>query len=199
MELTVREAATLLGRSPRTVRDQLVRGDLPGRKRGGRWTIAREALPLTEAQRRALQARADQIREVVEEALPSRTAARPGQRRLSVADAQPFGRGAELLASLRDDASAVLGERVTRRVAALVERALLCLAESVHQYDSRIKLAALNEARGALARAVALLLLSGLPVTDDPLAGWLATLEGELLPAVARAARHAERLPRGRR
>ena len=35
MKLSVQEAATLLGRSPRTIRAQLKRGDLPGEKRNG--------------------------------------------------------------------------------------------------------------------------------------------------------------------
>ena len=51
MELTVREAAALMGRSARPVRAQVARGELPGVKRGGRWLIPRKALPLTEAQR----------------------------------------------------------------------------------------------------------------------------------------------------
>ena len=58
MELTITEAATLLGRSPRTVRAQVARGELPGFKRGGQWVIRREALPLSEAQRAALQQKA---------------------------------------------------------------------------------------------------------------------------------------------
>ena len=53
MELSITEAATLLGRSARTVRAQVARGELPGFKRGGQWVIRKEALPLSEAQRRA--------------------------------------------------------------------------------------------------------------------------------------------------
>lgn len=79
MELNVREAATLMGRSPRTVRAQLARGDLPGVKRQGQWRLQRRHLPLTEDQRRALQARAEGIRQLVEEALPGRTAATSGR------------------------------------------------------------------------------------------------------------------------
>ena len=74
MELSVREAATLMGRSPRTVRAQLARGELPGVKRGGRWRVQRRHLPLTEDQRRALQTKADGIRQLVDDALPGRTA-----------------------------------------------------------------------------------------------------------------------------
>lgn len=59
MMLTVTEAAQLLGQSPRTVRARLARGDLPGRKRGGRWIVPRDVLPLSEAEHRRIQAQAD--------------------------------------------------------------------------------------------------------------------------------------------
>lgn len=66
MEVGVREAAALLGCSPRAVRARLVRGDLPGRKVGSRWRIRTEELPLTEAQRRRVLERAGDMRAVVE-------------------------------------------------------------------------------------------------------------------------------------
>ena len=94
MELSIREVAVLLGRSPRTVRAQASRGDLPGVKRNGRWRIERRNLPLTEDQRRALQAKADTIRDTVEAALPSRMARSAGQRTRSIADLEAFRRGA---------------------------------------------------------------------------------------------------------
>lgn len=101
MDLSVREVATLLGRSGRTVRAQLTRGELAGVKRNGRWRVARHSLPLTEAQRRSLQSKADALRQAVEEALPSRMAATPGQRSRSVADLDAFRSGARLLAAVR--------------------------------------------------------------------------------------------------
>ncbi|HEY2294032.1 MAG TPA: helix-turn-helix domain-containing protein [Thermoanaerobaculia bacterium] len=71
MDLSVREVATLLGRSSRTVRAQLARGELAGVKRNGRWRVARQSLPLTEAQRRSLQGKADALRQTVEDVFPS--------------------------------------------------------------------------------------------------------------------------------
>ena len=70
MDLTVREAATLLGCSARSVRARLVRGSLPGQKKGSTWTIPRDRLPLTELQRRKLQRKADAVRRAVEDVLP---------------------------------------------------------------------------------------------------------------------------------
>ena len=66
MELTLTQAATLVGVSPLTLRDRLARGDVPGAKRGGRWHVDSHGLPLSESQRRSMQARADEIRSVVE-------------------------------------------------------------------------------------------------------------------------------------
>lgn len=61
MQLSLREAVTLLGRSPRTLRAQVARGEIQGEKKNGRWTVSRWALPMTEAQRRTLLARAEEI------------------------------------------------------------------------------------------------------------------------------------------
>ena len=101
MKLSVREAATILDRSSRTVRGQLARGELPGVKRHGRWYVDRRHLPLTESQRRTLQAKAGRIRQAVEEALPSRMARTSGDRSRSLVDLDAFRLGAELFAELR--------------------------------------------------------------------------------------------------
>ena len=50
MDLSVREVATLLDVSVRTVRARLQRGELPGRKVEGTWRIQRQDVPLTEDQ-----------------------------------------------------------------------------------------------------------------------------------------------------
>ena len=80
MELSIREAATLLHQSPRTVRDRAARGDLPAQKRDGHWVIRSEHLPLDARQQRAVQARADELRAALDAALPGRAAATPGGR-----------------------------------------------------------------------------------------------------------------------
>ncbi len=123
MELTVREAAVLLARKPRTIRAQLARGELPGKKRDGVWRLESRTLPLTEAQRGVLQRKADRVRQVVEGALPSRMAASAGQRSRSIADLDAFRRGAEVLADMRT-ASGPLDGAIRERAATMVEEAL---------------------------------------------------------------------------
>ena len=90
MELSVREAALLTGRSARTLRAQLARGEVPGVKRNGRWVLERRSLPLTDDQRRRLERKADGIRRQVERVLPSRTATTLGDSRRSLADLEVF-------------------------------------------------------------------------------------------------------------
>ena len=136
MKLTVREAALLMGRKPRTVRAQLARGELPGRKRGGVWRLESRTLPLTEAQRAALQCKAERVRQVVDEALPSRMAAAAGQRSPSIADLDAFRRGQEVLTEMRA-ASRALDEATRQRAATMVEKALLAFAEGVARYHAQ--------------------------------------------------------------
>ncbi len=199
MKLSVREAATLLGRSPRTIRAQLARGDLPGKKHDGQWRIERRHLPLTEAQRSALQDKADSIRRTVEEALPSRMARTSGQRSRSIADLDSFRRGAEVLAEIRIAEIEELPESVRQRTVNLMADALLALAEGVQLFDRELKLEALNRARASLARSAATLLLeAGIP-PPDPVFGWVAAIEGEVIPAVAGFARWADGLGKRRR
>jgi len=194
MQLSVREAATLLGQSPRTVRARVARGDLPGSKKNGRWMIDRRDLPLTEAQRRALQHKADSLRRTLEEALPTRLARTPGVRSRSIADLEAFRRGAELLREIRGNEVAPRHARAEH----LIESALLALAEAVHQFDGELKLQCVQRARGQLSKAAAILFLDAGEPPKDPLARWVVTLETEILPAVAGLARWAESLA-GRR
>ncbi len=86
MELTIREAATLTGRKARTLRAQLARGELSGVKRDGVWRIQRRSLPLTDKQRRDLQAKADNVRRLVEDVLASRTTTTSADRQRPLAD-----------------------------------------------------------------------------------------------------------------
>ncbi len=194
MELTVREAAALLGRSPRAVRAQLVRGDLRGAKRGGRWRVERRHLPLTEAQRESLQAKAETVRKAVEEALPSRLARTRGQKSRSLADLDAFRHGAGLLARLRADESDALSDVSRRRVIRQLEEALLALAEAAQHFERELKLEAIHRARAHLARATAVLLLeAGIP-PREPVFAWVTTLESEIIPAVAGFARWVDKL-----
>ena len=196
MELSVREAATLMGRSQRTVRAQLARGELPGVKCDGHWRVQRRHLPLTEAQRQALQAKADDVRATVEKALPSREARRAGERSRSIADLDAFRLGAKVLAALRAAEPAQLAEDTRWRACEALEASLLALAEASVHFEQRAKREALDRCRSQLARTVALLLLAG---GGEPAAGWIRELEDGMAPAVAGFARWIDRLQEKRR
>lgn len=198
MDLTVREVAALTGQSPRTVRAQVARGELPGAKRGGVWRIPRHSVPLTEAQRRALQARADEIRDVVDGVLPSRLATTRERRSRSVADLAAFQLGAALLREIEGAKPEALPDAKRVAIADLMQGALLDLAEGVLQYERDLKLAAINRARAGLSRALATLLLRAGMSPEPPVLAWVAALERDVLPAVAGLARWAERLGRTR-
>lgn len=192
MELSLREAATLLGRSPRTLRGQLARGDIPGKKKGNRWVVPSDSLPLTEPQRRALQAKADEVRELVEQALPSRVARTRGKGGLSVADLDAFRHTLPVYVAVRarPDLAACADE---------LEQALLELAEGCHHFHPEPKTQAFVAARAHLGRAVGRLLMSGPTPLPELESEWLAALEGEALPALSGLLRWVERLGRGRR
>jgi hypothetical protein len=195
MELSVREAATLMGRSPRTVRAQLARGDLPGVKRDGRWRVDRRHLPLTEAQRRALETRADDVRATVDHAVSSRLARHGGDRSRSVADLDAFRIGSEVLKSLRAEPES-LDEATRQRACESLETSLLALSEASLHFDRRAKREALDRCRSQLARTVGLLLLVR---QDGPVATWVRQLEHGMAPAVAGLARWIDRLQENRR
>lgn len=192
MELSVSEVATLLGVSPRTVRARRARGELAGTKRGERWMVAREALPLSDAQRRSLQARADAVRATVDAALPGRLARTLGSEVRTLWDLDAFRLGVELTADLR--ASEAPG---AADAALELELGLMALAEGVHVFDRGRKLAALDEARARVGRASARLLISG--GSHDPSTAFVSRLEGQVGPAIAGYARWVSRLGKDRR
>jgi hypothetical protein len=150
MLLSLREAAILLGRSPRTLRAQVARGEVKGVKQNNRWMIARAALPMSDSRLAEVQRRAEQVRAEVEAALPSRTGARKPR---SIEDFAPFRVVREVLASLPPGSPA----------APALRRAALALAAGVHRYRGPDKHAALAAARDALAEGAAELLLHPLP------------------------------------
>jgi excisionase family DNA binding protein len=193
MKLTIREAATLLGRSPRTLRAQVSRGEIPATKRDGRWVVERRHLPLTDSQRQALHARAEQVRSVVDEALPGRLADRPSDRRRSLADLDAFRLGAETLRALQSDSAASAADALPHLHAALLD-----LAESQAVFTRASKLAAIDRARASVGRAVATLLLDTATLEDTARVEAIQTLENRLLPALHGLARQASRLPGGR-
>ena len=194
MELSVREAAALLDRSPRTLRAQLARGELPAVKRSGQWWVHRRDLPLTEAQRRRAADKAESVRRAVDDVLPSRLDGKVGR---SVADLDAFRHGAALLAEVRADTE--VSEALRERAAAGLEEALLALSEAVLHFDRNAKLEAVERSRRGFARVVGMLLVeAGIPPAE-PVHAWVQALERDVLKAVAGFARWTEKLKGSRR
>ena len=196
MELSVREAAQLTGRSPRTLRAQLARGEVPGVKRHGRWVLERRHLPLTEAQRRRLSQRADDIRRKVEDVLPSRAAGRRGDRARSLADLDAFRLTLDLHNGLKADDH--LPPELRDRLTALTGDALVALAEAFHEYHRDAKRLSVQRARSALAHLAAVLLIEHGRPPPEPAVAWFRRAEQEVLPAEAGLARFIDRLRKRR-
>lgn len=185
MELTVTEAATLLARSPRAVRAQLVRGELKGRKRGGQWRVRRADLPLAAAEHAAVQQRVSELRDALEDGIPRAIKHKLGAVALGRLDA--FQIGHAVLTELRAaDDPALTPARDA------LEAGLLALATGHHRFDRDAKLAALRRARDEISVTIARLLLADPAPAAAP--EHAARLEAELLPRLAGLIRWAEKL-----
>ena len=177
MELTVQEAATLLGVTRRAVRARIRRGTLRAFKRGNQWYLPRKALDLDPTQQRRLRDVSDEIRATVEGALPDRDAR-------SVAELKSFRAAKAVLLGLR-------GHGVELQPAAgALQDGLGRLAEGHHQFSRAAKLSGYGAARSRFCHA-----LAGLLVLDSALASGAArAIELEVLPPLAGLIRWAERL-----
>jgi hypothetical protein len=122
MDITIREAAPLLGRSPRAIRARIARGELPARRQGHTWVLPLEHLPLTAAQRASMLGRADDARAAVEQALPSRLASTRARKHRSVLDLDSFRTAREVLLEIaktpEPDLGHPSGTRTGRRLPA---------------------------------------------------------------------------------
>lgn len=181
MELSLTDAARLLGKTPRQVRYMLKLGQIQG-KRGdnGRWRVASETLPLSD---KDLKSRADKVgalRGAVEEALGPHLDAR-GKRGFSVRETAAFSVGAPLHRVMVSK----LGEE--HRACKALGEALVCVGCGVHRYHGPDKHAAYGEARERAATAAVLLYLS------DEQVALAEQIERELLPAITGLVRRYER------
>lgn len=200
MQLGLREAATLMGMSERTLRAWLARGRVAGTKRDGRWLVERGSLPLTEAQRATMQDRAEAIRDAVEAALPSRVATRADggrtRRRRSIADLDTF-RAANAVRGALLSAAATAEDVALGRAARSMRSGLLELCEGVHAFEASSKIRALRRARRSFSRAVGLLLIDDCGSTPDGVRHSIVErLETEVLPSLGGLLRWSERLGR---
>ncbi len=192
MDVSLAEAATLLGKSPRQVRYLIKTGKLKARKDGARWRIEIDELPLGEKQRRAANARARELRDAVEAALaPVENAAHKARgKRFSVQDLRAFRSGEPVFRAVVE----AVGEDDPAGLQ--LRRSLDALAQGCHAFRPPDKAARYEAAREAAASAVVSLLLGG-PQGDEARRALADRVEQEYLPDVSSLIRVTER--RGRR
>ncbi len=179
MQLSLTQAAQLLGKTRRQVEYLIRQGRLPAKKVGGRWQIDETDLPLSPGRRQAERRRADHLRDAAAEVL-DRSAPRP---RYSMRDLQAF---AAARAIWQDSAGTLAPEQPARPH---LRHAIEQLAIGCHRFDNKDKAAAYHAARDALSLAACALLLDG----DEALEVLAARIEDEAIPAVAGLMRRAER------
>lgn len=198
-QLSISEAATVLGKTERQIRYMIKMGRLPAKKPGGRWVIESEDLPLSVAQREALGRRVDAARGAFEKGVGPADKAGGGQdgagsrkRLYSVTELDAFRLGSELYRTTRDQ----LGPDAPPS-----QRLFECLARvtrGCHTFHPADKAARFGEARDAASLAVAHLLLDG-EAADEGRRALALRIEHELIPAVARLiATHERRSRRSR-
>ncbi|MBI4881452.1 MAG: helix-turn-helix domain-containing protein [Planctomycetes bacterium] len=192
MQLTLREAATLLGCNGRTLRARLARGDVPGQKRGSKWLIDSDAVPLTSEQRARLEGRAAEIRQTVEDQLGRMLRGRRSRRR-SLLDLDAYRAGSKLL---RAAAELPLSKDDAGLVRARLRAGMLSLAEGAHAFDPGDKVAAFRATRRCLSPALATVLLASSDPLPPAVEAWVVAMEQDMLPSIAGLLRWSEGLSR---
>jgi excisionase family DNA binding protein len=183
MDLSLEQAAQILGKTRRQLVYMIEQGKLAAKKSGGRWVIERAALAADEnAAQRTAQQQA-RFKAVVEEALI------PGQpRRYSLRDLKAVQIAAPVYHLLAGSGSGL------EKAAAHMRLCLDQLALGCHRYDRGEKTAAYRSARDAASlAAVELMLCATAGNSPIPLESILEKIEQELMPALAGLLRRSER------
>jgi hypothetical protein len=171
MDLTLTQAAQLLGKTRRQVEYLVKTGRLPAKKDGARWVVADTDLPLSPAQRQARERKAAALHAVAEEVLGE---AAP-KTRYSLRDLKAFREGLAAYTAARE----ALPD--THPALPLLRQALDELAVGCHRFERRGKADAYGRARDCASRAACALLVDALPEGDD----LIARIEQALIPAIA--------------
>lgn len=185
MELSLAEAARLLGKSERQVRYLIKTGTLPAKKRDGRWRIQREDLPLSKGQQRAARQKAERAARLAVEVLQPREESKTPARRYSVRELKAYQEAAPLCQELTQEVGS------DHPAVPLLRESLMLLACGCHEYDGQRKARFYVSAREQASRAAMTLLL------EEGRPEWVDRFETALLPAIGGLIRQAER--RGRK
>ncbi len=116
MDLSLAEAARLLGKSERQVRYLIHSGKIPSRKKGRRVVIRRKDLPLGEGQQRAAEQKTERAARLADEILrPEGSGAKKAKAKYSIRGLRAFQEGAtiyrQLTAAAGADHAATTGMR----------------------------------------------------------------------------------------
>lgn len=185
MELSLTEAARLLGKSERQMRYLIQEARVPARKVHGHWVIRREDLPLSEGQVRAARQKTERAARLAEEILrPEEESSPQGH---SIRQLRAYQVGVPLYRDLVEKTGA------DHPAAALMREALMLLACGYHEFESQNKAEHYGRARLHASRTVMALLLDD----DESRRDLAGRLESSFLPALGGLIHQAER--RGRR
>lgn len=187
MELSLAEAARLLGKSERQLRYQIKIGNLPARKLDGRWRIHRDDLPISDGQQKALERKSERAVRIAQQVLGD-TSRAESKKRYSVRELRAYQHSAPVYRDL----VATFGPE--HPAAGFLREALMLLASGCHEYQAREKAAYYARAREQASRAVMTLLLD----TDEQQHELVAQLEQAVVPALGGLIRQAERRERRR-
>lgn len=191
MDLTLTQAAAMLGKTPRQVRYLIKTGRLAARKDGAHWLVGADDLPLSDGQRRAAASRIDAVRRAADDALaPVEAAAeKAGRKRFSVRDLRAWRTGAPVYQAVRT----ALGDAAP--AVAHLRRSLDLLGQGCHAFRPEEKSARYAAAREEAASAAVALLLSATD-GDEARARLADRVEQEYLPDVTSLVRTTERAAR---
>ncbi|MEM7246747.1 MAG: helix-turn-helix domain-containing protein [Acidobacteriota bacterium] len=199
MELTVTEAAAVLGKSARTVRHLVKQGKIPGRRVGNRWLIDREALSATfthdaDARRERVRELEEHVAKALDDSLPAGSREHGDRRHYSVSDLRAFQHGKEVLAELdRTIASTPSLAAELREARGSLLCCLRALTEGSHQFHADLKLECFLRARTTCCACITDLLTVSAADHAVSLAELADRLERDLLGALRGLLRRAER------
>ncbi len=186
MDLSLSEAARLLGKSDRQVRYLIRAGTLPARKKNGRWIVRRDDLPLSDKQERAVEHKKERAARLAEEIL--RPEGGNARKRYSIRDLRAYREGAAIYRELTAAAGA------DHAATELMREALMLLACGYHEFQAANKAELYARARHEASRAAMALLLDDEEKHRDQ----VERLESAFLPALGGLIHHSDKRRRGR-
>lgn len=195
MEVSLNEAAVLMGKTPRQVRYLLQQAKITARKVDNVWVIDAESLPLNDAQKAAINARAEVVRESMSKAFePLLQIVKKGvsQQEYTVRSLNAFKIGEVIYRVMVKELGPA--DEATR----FLRRSLELMGQGYHSFYPDDKLEYYKAARESGASALMSMLLDGAP--DDERRQEIAHhLEGDYLPSVSGLVRYSERNSRSRK